>query len=518
MEMESDFRVADARPPWDTPVTPDELHSWLSEELGLSMPREGLIRGHQAPFDYLVHTFFEGRGSFGPDPIDSPADAVVWANRGGGKTFLGAVATLLDLVFKPGIEVRILGGSLDQAKRMHAHLRMLFEREQLAEMVDGKITDTRLKLRNRSQVELLSQSQTSVRGTRVQKLRCDEVELFDPDVWEAAQLTTRSMIIKTHDGVIVRVRGSIDALSTMHVPYGLMFGLVKESAGGRRRLFKWGVVDVLDRCESPHQCKRNNGECVLWPECAGRAKARDSAGGAPGHICVDDAIDLKLRVSSAMWESEMLCLRPSRTDTVLPEFDPRIHVLGQLSQLSCEPDDRSETGPTKTWIGGMDFGYRAPTVVLFACVNTEGVVFVVGEHVEAGMIVDEHIKAIENAPYPTPEWIGIDPAGRQRNDQTGLSTEQVMRKAGLVPRVRAMRIDEGLTLLRKRLEPASGPPTLFVHERCAKLVESLERYHYPADRPESVVPVKDGHDHAVDALRYMIANLDRPHHCAAGQY
>ena len=39
---------------------------------------------------------------------------------------------------------------------------------------------------------VLAQSQRSVRGLRVQKLRCDEVELFDPAVWEAAQLTTRS--------------------------------------------------------------------------------------------------------------------------------------------------------------------------------------------------------------------------------------------------------------------------------------------------------------------------------------
>jgi len=130
---------------------------------------------------------------------------VVWANRGGGKTFLAAIATLLDLVFKDGIEIRALGGSLEQAKRMHAHLRGFLERDPFRAMLDGRITERRIRLGNGSTLELLAQSQTSVRGTRVQKLRCDEAELFDPDVWEAAQLVTRS---KRCAGI--RVRGSVD--------------------------------------------------------------------------------------------------------------------------------------------------------------------------------------------------------------------------------------------------------------------------------------------------------------------
>src|SRR5690606_7299407 len=129
--------------------------------------------------------------------------------------------TALDLIFKPGIEVRLLAGSLEQARRMHAHLRDLFDRPGPASMVEGRVTERRLRLTNGSQAEILAQSQTSVRGTRVQKLRCDEVELFDPDVWEAAQLVTRSKECGP-----VRVRGSIECLSTMHVPYGIMHDLV----------------------------------------------------------------------------------------------------------------------------------------------------------------------------------------------------------------------------------------------------------------------------------------------------
>jgi hypothetical protein len=61
-----------------------------------------------------------------------------------------------------------------------------------------------------------------VRGTRVQKLRCDEVELFDPEVWEAAQLAT----MEQDGAATVWVPGTIECLSTMHVPYGLMYRMV----------------------------------------------------------------------------------------------------------------------------------------------------------------------------------------------------------------------------------------------------------------------------------------------------
>ncbi|MEO1512433.1 MAG: hypothetical protein AAFU70_10190, partial [Planctomycetota bacterium] len=376
---------------WSRPATKQALHAWIERELELTIPTEALVDGHAAPFDYLCHAYFDGGVPEGDGALPvvrrASPDSVVWANRGGGKTFLAALATLLDMIFKPGIEIRVLGGSLDQSKRIHAHLRSLLAKPSMAGLVDGRITERRIRFNNASNVELLAQSQTSVRGTRVQKLRCDEVELFDPEVWEAAQLTT---ISKRCGDVLVP--GTIECLSTMHVPYGLMYRLVREAStmgpgtrhsglgetqadaasGGPngksqvpdpspsspgRRLFKWGVVDVLGACDEAHECE----SCELQTECDGRAKARDAGGHAPGHLPVRDAIDLKRRVGEATWAAEMLGARPRRTDCVLPEFDPKTHVAGAL------PTERSGWA----WIAGMDFGVRAPTVVLFAGVDPE---------------------------------------------------------------------------------------------------------------------------------------------------
>lgn len=476
--------------PGRAPTDEVGLRAWLKQWIGIEMPGEPLLDGHSAPFEYLAHAFFEDR---------SPRDSVVWACRGGGKTYLAAIATVLDMVFKPGIEIRILGGSLEQSKRMHMHLRGVFDCEPFDGLVEGRITERRIVLKNGSRVELLAQSQTSVRGTRVQKLRCDEVELFDPDVWEAAQLTTRS---KDCGGVAVS--GSIECLSTMHVPYGLMHDLVGTCGEGSvRRLFRWGVVDVLGTCDERHDCL----SCTLRAECAGRAKGRDARGDPGGHITVDDAESLKRRVSLDTWNSEMLCLRPKRSDCVLPEFNHGAHVVDR-------PPDAGEGWAV---IGGMDFGIRSPTVVLWARLSPNGEVCVFREHSRANMTLREHIEVIRSA-KPSLDWIGVDPAGRARNAQTGVSDVQAMRSEGLDVRAARSMIHEGIELIRARLRPATGEPTLRVTRDCTELIRCLEQYHYPSDNPESATPEKDGSDHAVDALRYMILNLDRGYSTKKGSY
>lgn len=538
--------------PGDVPA----LRRWLAERLDLRFSQRPIVAGHHTPLDYLSHVFFQGRDSFiaappatsrptdaPPSPRSRPLDCVVWANRGGGKTFLGAVATALDLIFKPGIEIRILGGSMEQSRRMHAHLRRIFARPDLLPLVRGRMGETRLTLVNGSEVELLAQSHASVRGTRVQTLRCDEVELFKEDVFEAAQLTTRSTHVEVPGVGRVTLEGSVECLSTMHVPFGVMHRLVREALEGRRHLLRWGVLDVLGACADDRSCETCSlfgprddasnaspttdgppaGVAAAPSECAGRAKLRRPEEGV-GHISVSDAIALKRRVSLATWRAEMLCLRPSRTHAVLPEFDPDRHVLSEqrgaeLDQLARgTPDDAAlDAGML---LAGMDFGYRAPTVVLWAFVAA-GVVHVLDERVLEGVLLREHIEAIlrgtggaacheqADATWARPQWVGVDPAGAAASEQTGRSAIASLREAGLIVRARRSTIRAGLGLIRARLAPAdASEPRLLVHPRCRRLIESLERYHYPKDDPESEAPEKDGFDHAVDALRYLIVNLD----------
>ncbi|MFI4855024.1 MAG: hypothetical protein ACIAQF_08630 [Phycisphaerales bacterium JB065] len=457
------------------PGSDDALHAWIASALGVVVPRHPLLSGSAAPFDYIRHAFFEDR---------EPRDVVVWGARGSGKTFYAALATALDLAFKPGIEIKILGGSLQQSARMHQHLRDLLARPVLAPLVRD-LTDRRVTLSNNSTAEILAQSERAVRGSRPQKLRCDEVELFDPEVWQAAQFVTRSK----HCGG-TPVHASIEALSTWHRPHGLMRRLV-ESEDSARTLFRWGVIDVLERCPPESDCD----SCILKPECAGRAKR------ASGHLPIDDARTMKQRADRASWRAEMLCEKPSRRSAVLPEFDADRHVVS-------EAPDPSEDRPGLRWLAGMDLGLRSPTVLLLAAVDEANTVTIVDEHCASGIVLAEHFERVIARNW-RPQWIGVDPAAAQRSLQTGLSDTQAMRRMGMVVRSRRLALDDGLRLIRARLAPAASLPTLRIHRRCVRLIESIEAYRYPEDQPDAP-PVKDGNDHAVDALRYLLAVLDGP--------
>src|SRR5262245_21088696 len=191
--------------------SPEQLLAWIKHHLDLHIPSVSVCADHCAPFEYLRTAYFE------------PAqDMVVWAPRGGGKTRLAAIATLLDLLHKPGCSVRILGGSLEQSLRMWEHL--FPDVVKVAEhLLLGRARNSRrIELRNGSVAAVLAQSDRAVRGLRVQKLRCDEVEMFDPAIWEAAQLVTRS----ERDRKSKMMYGAIEAISTFHRPWGLMSKII----------------------------------------------------------------------------------------------------------------------------------------------------------------------------------------------------------------------------------------------------------------------------------------------------
>jgi hypothetical protein len=265
------------------PANAQELARWCGRWLGVTLPAQAVCPEHHSPLDYLKCVFFE----------EANVDPVVWACRGGGKTLLGAVATLLDMLFKPGIEVRILGGSQVQSDRMYEHLVRMVESRFRDQMIRngklGRITKTGLTLANGSRVELLGQSETSVRGARVQKVRCDEVDLFTPEVWGAVQLTTRSK---------PGMRGTVEALSTMNGPGGVMKRLVQEP---HRVVFSWCIWDVIEKCTE--DCKR----CILYTDCRGKAHA------AAGFVPVADVRTMRQRTTDHAWRYEMLCNPRART-------------------------------------------------------------------------------------------------------------------------------------------------------------------------------------------------------------
>lgn len=503
-----------------TPRTHDQLHTWIKDNLNITLSRSARIGGHRSHFDYICHSYFTDSIKGGPPPISKPLDAVVLAPRGGGKTFLGALATTLDLVHKPGIQIRILAGSQEQGTRMLAHLRQFFSLPKLAELVEGKGTRTSVTLTNGSKVQVLSQSHASVRGIRVHKIKCDEVELFTNEIFSAVQLTTRSATCGDF-----QVRGTIDCLSTQHLIGGIMQRLVRESESGARTLFKWSLLDVLSTCGDQYTCRATpdddaSKDCALLSECNGQAKVISPT--IHGHMPIDEAIRMKSRVDDDTWRSEMLCQRPGRNQAVFARFDRSTHVV------SRDPPIESDHECSRIVLGGMDFGYRSPTVILWAIreqsFDGTELITVVDEYVQTQRSIQDHIEVLadraaeEHHQLPgatdcplrlKPLWIGADPAGAAN---TGASSRgspiSQLRQAGFPVKTLRVEVQAGLAMLRAKLFPAAGARKLVIHSRCHKLIEALESYHYPTSLPNTEVPEKDGPDHLCDALRYMIVNLD----------
>jgi hypothetical protein len=210
--------------------------------------------------------------------MEPSADQVVWAPRGGGKTRLAAIATMLDLLHKPNTSVRILGGSLEQSLRTWEHLLPDIERLAPDLLVPKRSRTRRIDTTTGASAAVLTQSEKSVRGLRVQKLRCDEVELFDREVFEAAQLVTRSQ---------GKVRGSIDFISTLHQPFGLMSEVVDTAMEKRLKIVRWCLLEVLEQCPAERDCTT----CPLWDDCGGVAKTKCSGFQKPRGTAKSSAAD-----------------------------------------------------------------------------------------------------------------------------------------------------------------------------------------------------------------------------------
>jgi len=460
------------------PQNKRDLKNYIKVFLGIEIPDTKICPDHNSPLDYLWHSFAADFAK----KRKANGDVIVWANRGGGKTELAALATLTDCIFKPNCQVRILSGSGEQAGRMYQYLTG-FLNSSFEEFLLSPPLKTKCRFANNSAVEVLTQSSASVRGQHIHKLRCDEVELFDDDVFSAAKFTTQS----TH-GLLA----AMEMISTMHRPYGLMHKIVSQAPETGTPLFKWCMWEVLEKCTD-----RTCSQCRLWPDCKGRAK------NCCGYLKIDDCITQMGRASRAGWEAEMLCKRPSRQNVVFDEFDPDIHVR------------TLDYDPNLPLYRSLDFGFVNPFVCLWIQVDSEGTIRVIDEYVRTRATIDVHAGEIKSRTPGGETRVAAtfcDPAGKSVNDVTGTSVTRELRSLGISTRYRRSLILDGIELIRRAVKAGDGKNRLLISPNCQRLIEAMRCYHYPdtGSAATAELPLKDGlYDHPIDALRYFFVNYSR---------
>jgi hypothetical protein len=192
----------------------------------------------------------------------------------------------------------------------------------------------------------------------------------------------------------------------------------------------------------------------------------------------------------------------------------------------------------REWFCAMDYGFAHYTVVLLGCTDGDGNIFIVDEHAERLWLPQRHaagIKAmlarhkinserglriadrVETRPLEISDLkrfvAGADVFSRQ-SDGTTIAAQYA--KLGINLRcANSDRLNGWAELMTRFGDVDAGiRPTLFVHQRCGRLIETLPALQHDPNRPEDVLKVDAdddgiGGDDAADCLRYLVATKSR---------
>ena len=173
------------------------------------------------------------------------------------------------------------------------------------------------------------------------------------------------------------------------------------------------------------------------------------------------------------------------------------------------------------WFAALDYGFAHYTVALLGCRDGDGNTFIVDEHAERLWLPQRHaagIRAMLARHGLQPDGLrrfsaGADVFSRQGDGSTVASQYE---RLGIRLKPASMdRINGWAELMQGFGEPENGvKPTLFIHQRCKRLVETLPTLQHDPNRPEDVLKVDAdedgvGGDDAADCLRYLVATKIR---------
>jgi hypothetical protein len=181
------------------------------------------------------------------------------------------------------------------------------------------------------------------------------------------------------------------------------------------------------------------------------------------------------------------------------------------------------------WFAAFDYGYTHYTVCLLGCRDGDGNVFIVDEHAERLWLPQRHAAAIhamlKRHGVQRSEIRGQRSAGLARfvagadvfsRQSDGTTIAGQYARLGINLRcANTDRVNGWAEILQRFGDPEAGiKPTLFIHKRCGRLIETLPALQHDPNRPEDVLKVDAdedgvGGDDTADALRYLVATKAR---------
>lgn len=256
----------------------------------------------------------------------------------------------------------------------------------------------------------------------------------------------------------------------------------------------------------------SKGQCILlstpfgqrgffWREMTQKNNLRkwvitwESPYGVGGPRITGEFVEEERRKHGDGWaDQEFCCLFTALEGLVYPTFAKAV--------VDCYPMLESRTAKP---LGGIDWGWRNPFCALWGLHDKDDCIWVIGERYKRQTPLYEHISAMSqpaNPLWPRGEkvtWYG-DPAGPTEITEC--------RAAGLKVFKAPNEIATGVMAVTARINTGR---LKILRPNCHNLIEESELYRYPNEKERTILgenPV-DEYNHALGALRYMVAGVDR---------
>jgi hypothetical protein len=143
-------------------------------------------------------------------------------------------------------------------------------------------------------------------------------------------------------------------------------------------------------------------------------------------------------------------------------------------------------------VGGLDFGFRNPFAAIWGTLDHDGILWLTGEHYSRGKPLSYHAERL-----PADVLWYADPAGAGERSELTCAGFKVRRA------INAVR--SGIAAVSARLETGR----LRIQQgRCDNLLEEAQLYCYDNSQEGKGEKPLNEHNHALDALRYLVNTLD----------
>lgn len=198
--------------------------------------------------------------------------------------------------------------------------------------------------------------------------------------------------------------------------------------------------------------------------------------------------NLKRSTPPGMWYDRAIRgLWTAAEGLIYEGFHPTTHV--------CDPFD---IPPDWQRVAAIDLGFDNPFVCLWGAVDHDGRLYITGEHYESHRLLSYHAEQIRRGPATS--WIV-----RDHDAQEGAELEE----KGVYTIPAQKDVLSGIQKVAERMVvQADGRPRIIVSRTCDNLIRELGHYRWkPGGKKEE--PIKED-DHACDALRYMVMELEYP--------